>query len=105
LPVQTINKAPRGIIAGDLCAGNVFLRPVRILGAETTPAVSAPPGNPRGFQAREVPSLRIEKTAGVFDALNRQAGLPLAGRLYSGGMVILDIKRIGSTMTVGKGGF
>ena len=59
------------IISGDLCAGNAFVLPVRTLGEQTIPSVSAPPGNPAGFQAHAVFPLRIEKTEGFFDAHSR----------------------------------
>ena len=42
------------------------------IGGVSAPLVSAPPENPGGFQALAGLPLRIEKDAGVFDALNRR---------------------------------
>jgi len=41
---------------------------VRTLVALSVPQVSAPPGSPSGFQAHAGFPLRVEKSAGFFDA-------------------------------------
>jgi hypothetical protein len=62
------NLAIFPIVPGDLCAGNVFHPPVRILVDETNPLVSEPPGNSEEFQAHAAFFLSVEKPSGFFNA-------------------------------------
>jgi hypothetical protein len=47
-----MNLVILSFVSGGFAAGNAFGPPVRAPGDQTIPSVSAPPGNPGGFQAR-----------------------------------------------------
>jgi hypothetical protein len=68
-----VGKPVRFIRSRNLCAGNVFLQPVRKLAAETYPQVSAPPENSEEFQARAAFLLCVEKPTWFFNASKKYA--------------------------------
>jgi hypothetical protein len=63
-PFDQTATVPFQTVPGDLCAGNVFLEPVRTLVEETIPTVSAPPGNSEEFQAHAGFFLCVQKPHG-----------------------------------------
>ncbi len=65
------------IISGDKRAGNGFVLPVRTLGEQTIPSVSAPPGNSGEFQAHAVFPNASKKPKG-FSMLRRTPANPRA---------------------------